>query len=238
MVAAHHQIVYRFHSPDGDVREFLINLQRPGLLLVSPSSAHSLPAWTALAHHQCANCPLDPAVHAHCPIAVHLVPVIEAFADVLSHEESDVVVITPSRTYSARTKNTLAVGSLIGIYMAASGCPIMDKLRPMVLTHTPFATTEESIYRSMATYLMAQYFLHRRGTDADWSLERFPDFFEQVDIVNRHFVKRLTTVVEKDVSLNALVLLNCFAAATRRTITHERFDELEQMFSAYFPPTP
>ncbi len=230
----HHQIVYRFHSPDGEVREFLINLRRPGLLLVGDTSQDPLPAWTALGHHQCANCPLDSSMHSHCPIAVNLVPVIEAFAHVLSHDESDVVVITPSRTYSARTKNTLALGSLIGIYMAASGCPIMDKLRPMVLTHTPFSTTEESIYRSMATYLMGQYFLHRRSGTGDWSLENFPDFFEQVDTVNRHFVKRITTVVEKDASLNALVLLNCFASATRRAITQERFDEFEEMFSAYF----
>ena len=117
--------------------------------------------------------------------------------------------------------------------MATSGCPIMDRLKPMVLTHLPFQTTEESIYRSISMYLMAQYFRFNNGLDADWNLEKFWDFFEAINLVNQSFVKRLTNFVEKDVSLNAVVLLNCFATAAKRVIANERFDEVEQMFEAY-----
>ena len=55
------------------------------------------------------------------------------------------------------------VFSLIGIYMVTSGCPIMDKLRPMARFHLPFASTEETIYRAISTYLLGQYFLEQKG---------------------------------------------------------------------------
>lgn len=192
------------------------------------------PEWTRLEHHQCPNCPLSSTEHSVCPIAVNLAGVIEAFRDVISHEEADVEVLTESRKYSAHVNVTHAVGSLIGLYMATSGCPIMDRLKPMVLTHLPFPTTEESIYRSISMYLLAQYFRSKNGMSADWSLEKLGDFFGDIAQVNQAFVKRLTSHVEKDVSLNAVVLLNCFASAAKRIIAKERFEEVEQMFEAHF----
>lgn len=51
--------------------------------------------------------------------------------------------------------------------------------------------------------------------------------------MNQAFVKRLTTFVERGTSLNAVVLLNCFATATRRVINSERFEEIERMFGAH-----
>jgi len=238
MNEALHVITYRFHDPDGGTKEFCVQLEKPALGLVRPPSAETLPAWTELGHQQCPNCPLSANAHEHCPIARNLVGVIEAFHDVFSHEESDVEVITPSRTYTARANNTKAVGSLIGIYMVTAGCPIMDRLRPMVLTHLPFTSTEESTYRMISMYLMAQYFRQHKGYVPDWEMKRFPAFFEQVSMVNQAFVKRLTTYVEHDASLNALNLLNCFASATRRTITQERFNEISKMFEAHFTDEP
>lgn len=226
------EIIYRFRSPEGWVREIRVELERPGLRLRPARPEGPLPAWTALDHHQCHNCPLAADEHARCPIAANLVPVIGAFRKVLSHEESDVEVEMASRKYSARVKNTQAVGSLMGIYMATSGCPIMDRLRPLVLTHTPFPTLGENAYRLMAAYLMSQYFLQRGGGEADWDLNNFPDFFDQIATVNQCFVRRLTTACEGDASLNAVVFLNCFAAATQRMVAREDFHELEELFSA------
>ena len=225
-------IRYRFDFSDGDSKEFLVELDKPGLKMRGKSGM-PLPEWTKLSHHQCPNCPLSTKTHLYCPIAVNLVGVIEAFTDVISHEEADVEVATGSRKYSARVNVTHAVGSLIGIFMATSGCPIMDRLKPMVLTHLPFPTTEESIYRSISMYLMAQYFRFKNGRRADWNMEKLGDFFEDIHLVNQSFVKRLTTFVEKDVSLNAVVLLNCFASAAKRVIARERLEEVEQMFEAY-----
>lgn len=213
-----------------------MELEKPSLRL-RKKQVQDLPEWTLLGHQQCPNCPLLRERHSHCPVAVNLVDVIKAFTDVISHEEADVEVITESRRYSARVNITHGVGSLIGIHMATSGCPILDRLKPMVLTHLPFPTREESIYRSISMYLMAQYFRYKSGRSADWDLERFPGFFEDINEVNQAFVRRLTTHVERDVSLNAVALLNCFTAAAKRVIANERFEEVRQMFEAYFDDT-
>jgi len=226
-------ITYRFRSPDGGLKVFHIELERPDLNLHKKEPELDLPVWTELGHEQCPNCPLSTKQHARCPIAVNLVGVVEAFTDVFSYDESEVEVITEARKFSTRAKNTNAVGSLIGIYMVTSGCPIMDRLRPMVLTHLPFATTEESVYRSISMYLMAQYFRQRNGLPPDWDLKEFSAFYEEVNTVNQAFVKRLTTFVERGTSLNAVVLLNCFATATRRVINSERFEEIERMFRTH-----
>ncbi len=223
---------YRFDFSDGGSKEFFLELEKPGLhLLNKPSWPY--PEWTKLSHHKCPNCPLAEDCHPHCPIAVNLVGVIEAFNDVISHEEADVLVITETRRYSARVNLTHAVGSLIGVYMATSGCPIMDRLKPMVLTHLPFPTTEESVFRTIAMYLMAQYFRAKNGLTPDWTLSEFGPFFEDIHLVNQSFVKRLTSYVERDVSLNAVVLLNCFATAARRFVTKDRIEDVEAMFAAY-----
>ncbi len=227
-------ITYRFSFPDGSLKEFHVELERPELSLHRTAASFDLPVWTELAHQRCPNCSLCEKTYSHCPVAVNLVGVVEAFNDVFSYEESDVEVITQARIFSSRVKNTHAVGSLIGIYMVTSGCPVMDKLRPMVLTHLPFATTEESVYRSISMYLMAQYFRYKKGLVPDWDLTQFTAFYDDVSTVNQAFVKRLTTYVERDASLNAVVLLNCFATATRRVIEQERFEELQKMFGAYF----
>lgn len=238
MSDAFYPITYKFRSPDGGVKEFHIELERPTLRLHKPESTVSLPVWTELSHEQCPNCPLRSEECRYCPIAVNLVDVVEAFNYVFSHDDCEVEVFTESRKYSAQVKNTQAVGSLIGIYMVTSGCPIMDKLRPMVLTHLPFATTEESIYRAISMYLMAQYFRFKRGYVADWELKKLTEFYDEVTLVNQSFVKRLTSFVERDASLNAVVLLNCFATAARRMISHEKFSEVEQMFTAHFDDEP
>jgi len=229
-------ISYRFQFPDGSRREFDLRLERPTLSLAVEARAE-LPKWAELENEQCPNCPLSSDSHRYCPVAANLVPVVEAFSEVTSYDESDVEVEVATRTYSARVKNTQAVGSLIGIYMATSGCPILDKLRPMVLTHTPFASNEETIYRSISMYLMAQYFLQQHGKEADWDLARLGNFFEELNVINQAFVRRLTTHVAHDASLNALVLLNCFASAAKRVLTKEGFGEVEDMFGAYFPDT-
>ncbi len=225
-------IRYRFDFSDGESKEFFVELDKPGLRMRTTPPV-TLPSWTRLSHHKCSNCPLSEELHPCCPIAVNLVRVVEAFADVISHEEVDVEVITESRKYSARVNITHAVGSLIGIFMATSGCPIMDRLKPMVLTHLPFPTTDESIYRSISMYFMAQYFRSKNSLAADWNLEKLPEFFEDINLVNQSFVKRLTTFVEKDASLNAVVLLNCFAMAAKRLIAKERFEQFEQLFEAH-----
>ncbi len=58
------------------------------------------------------------------------------------------------------------IASLLGLRMATSGCPVLAKLRPMAAFHIPFATDEETLYRAVATYFIAQLLRQGAGRDS------------------------------------------------------------------------
>ena len=225
-------IEYQFRLRSGAERTFTVRLKKPTLELISVRQS-VLPEWTKLTHHQCSNCPLDPEQHPRCPIAANLVDVIEAFRDCLSTEEADITIRSESREYHKRSPVQYGVGSLMGLYMVVSGCPIMDKLRPMVYTHLPFATVEDTMFRAVSMYLLAQYFLSQRGKTPDWKLEKLVRIYEDISVVNQSFAKRLLSINPKDASLNGLVGLDCFATATAFSIVQDSLHEIEPLFRAY-----
>jgi hypothetical protein len=227
---------YRFKLRNGVSREFVVRLRKPGLQLVS-TGRENLPDWTRLTHHQCPNCPLDPQTHPHCPIAVNLVDVIEAFKDCISTEDADITIGSNAREYHRRAPVQYGVSSLMGVYMVVSGCPVMDKLRPMVYTHLPFASVEETMYRAVSMYLLAQYFLSQRGKSPDWKLEKLVKIYDDISQVNRAFARRLLSINPKDASLNALVSLDCFANVTAFSIVRDSLKEMEYLFQAYLDET-
>ena len=225
-------IEYQFRLSSGVERTFTVRLKKPTFEIISVRQS-VLPEWTKLTHHQCSNCPLDPQQHARCPIAANLVDVIEAFRDCLSTEEADITIRSESREYHKRSPVQYGVGSLMGLYMVVSGCPIMDKLRPMVYTHLPFATVEDTMFRAVSMYLLAQYFLSQRGKTPDWKLEKLVRIYEDISVVNQNFARRLLSINPKDASLNALVGLDCFATATAFSIVQDSLHEIEPLFRAY-----
>ena len=225
-------IEYQFRLRSGVERTFTVRLKKPTLEIISVRQS-VLPEWTKLTHHQCSNCPLDPEQHPRCPIAANLVDVIEAFRDCLSTEEADITIRSESREYHKRSPVQYGVGSLMGLYMVVSGCPIMDKLRPMVYTHLPFATVEDTMFRAVSMYLLAQYFLSQRGKTPDWKLEKLVRIYEDISVVNQSFAKRLLSINPKDASLNGLVGLDCFATATAFSIVQDSLHEIEPLFRAY-----
>ena len=226
-------IEYVFRLNNGEKKRFVVRLRKTTLRLVRATATDLLPAWTRLTHHQCPNCPLKPDHHPHCPIAANLVEVVETFKDCMSVEPSDIRVRTDLREYRKQAPLPTGVSSLMGLYMVASGCPIMDQLRPMAHVHLPFATLEETMYRAASMYLLAQYFVQNRGGTADWRLERLLDIYRQVNVVNRSFSRRLLSINPQDASLNALVNLDCFATVTAFSIMQDSLKGIESLFEAY-----
>lgn len=225
-------VEYRFKFGSGTETRFTVRLRRPGLQLVAePRTA--FPDWTRLTHCQCPNCPLNPAQHAHCPIAANLVDIVECFKDCFSTEEADITVQSDARQYHRHGSVQSGVSSLMGLYMVTSGCPIMDKLRPMAHTHLPFATVDETSYRAVSMYLLAQYFRNGHGEVADWKLEKLLKIYEDIRQVNQSFVKRLLSISPLDASVNALVSLDCFATITAFSIVRDSLKEMEPLFQAY-----
>jgi hypothetical protein len=226
---------YIYNLNDGTERSFEINLEPESLKLISRPH-DDLPEWTRLDHMQCSNCPLRTEDQLHCPVAANIVDIADFFKNRRSYDDVQVTIVTESRTYSKKTSLQNGISSLMGLYMVTSGCPVMDKLRPLVHTHMPFASLEESMFRIVSMYLLAQYYRFRKGDNPDWELHGLSDLFEDISTVNRAFANRLLSIVSKDANLNALVILNCVADMGKIAFESEDMDELEDLFSAHMSP--
>jgi len=221
---------YRFTFEDGKVTELEVQLDPVTLGAIGPAPDPA-PEWTRLDFHQCPNCPLDPKEQPYCPPALRLVEVVEAFPDVPSFERVAVRVEAKNRTYVRDTDLQTGASALIGLVMTTAGCPVMDRLRPMIDTHLPFMSDEESTYRFLGTYLLVQYFRAKKGKEPDWGLERFGEFFAGIQRVNRSFLERLRAIPMKDASANAVVILDNLGAMAGITIARERCDRLALLFA-------
>lgn len=197
---------YTFQHPDGTERAFDVHLDADTLALV-PAKGAPKPAWTRLKYFQCANCPLGDDIE-HCPVAVSLSALVETFKDAVSFEQTTVRVHTKERVYEKETPLQKGLSSIIGIYMVTSDCPVMDQLRPMVRFHLPFASMDETIYRAVAMYLVAQYFRMRKGKQPDWELAHLSEIYHEVAKVNNGMSERLRHASTEDANVNAITILS------------------------------
>lgn len=223
---------YKFKFNNGEEQDFNIALDRFSLDLIQQEEKYC-PAWTKLNNCKCPNCSLDEKKHKFCPIAVNLEDIIDYFSVFVSSEPVDVFVTTNERTYLKKVTLQQGVSSLIGIYMVTSGCPVMEKLKPMVRFHLPFATMEETMYRAISMFLVSQYFSHRHGGNAEWDLKKLYAAYENVKIVNKSFLKRLKTIDTKDSNLKAVVVLDYFATIVNFSIDSKMVDDLNYLFEGY-----
>lgn len=223
-------LIYKFHFDDGPEKHFEIRLDAATSELVLDET-RARPEWTRLKFHQCENCPLDPSVE-YCPVAVNLANLVESFQDSISFEKTRVTVITKERTFEKETTLQKGLSALIGIYMVTSNCPIMDKLRPMVRFHLPFATSKETIYRAVSMYLLAQFFVLRHGGKPDWELKDLAEIYKSISIVNKGMSKRVANASNKDANVNAVVILHSVGDAVPYVIENG-LNEIESLFKEY-----
>lgn len=224
---------YTFRLDNGTEKTFDINLD-PQTLSLIPQTKASPPGWAELSCCQCPNCPLDKASVVHCPVALNVADAIGFFQQAVSHEEVEVTIRTRERTYSKRASLQVGLSSLLGIYMVTSGCPILDKLKPMVRFHLPFANAEETQYRVLSMYLLAQFFVQRHGGVPDWGMTQLPAIYREIQAVNRAFCNRMLTLQGKDAVPNAVVVLDNFAQGIAFNLDKATLDKTERLFAAYF----
>lgn len=229
------QLRYRFTSDDGSERRFDVALEPKTLALQLPPREGPPPAWAALDNERCPNCPLRSETSPQCPVAMALDPVIAEFHDAISHHEATITIETPARTYSKRAALQSGISALIGLLMSTAGCPVLNKMRPMVRTHLPFSTLDETMFRAASMYLLAQYVVSQRGGTPNWDLGGLADIYAEVHTVNKAFIKRLRTLQIEDASLNGLVNLDCFASFTTMTLRGDAAGAFEGLFAAYAP---
>lgn len=221
------RFAYAFRFPDGTKKEFDVRLDPDTLGLLAPTDAPK-PAWTRLRYHQCENCPLGDDVE-YCPVAVNLATLVETFKDAVSFESTTVRVQTAERTYEKDTALQKGLSSIIGIYMVTSNCPVMDALRPNVRFHLPFASMDETVYRAVSMYLMAQYFLMRKGKPPDWALTHLAETYQAVAKVNRGMSDRIRHATAEDANVNAVIILSTQGCMVP-TYVEDSLAEMEHLF--------
>jgi hypothetical protein len=227
---------YVIRVAEGDERIFDVHLDARTLGLRSPRPDPA-PAWTQLQDHQCPNCPLEASRVAHCPVAVNLVALTEAFGGFRSFQEVTVRIEVLERTVEKATSFQEAAAAIMGMVMVASGCPVLDRMRPLVRTHLPFASPEETVFRFASAYFLAQYSRFRRGGKPTWDLKELKAYFGEAETVNRHLCQRLNAVRSKnfDVSVNAVNVLNASMTLARLSIEEEDMADWVDLFGRFWP---
>ena len=226
---------YRFEFTGGKVSEYIVRLNERTLELISEKKP-DLPEWTRLQYRQCPNCPLTPDEYPHCPVAANIAHVVEEHKNTPSTTNADIKILTATRRFAKHAPISDGLSAMLGLQMVASGCPILDKFRPMARTHLPFATHEETMYRILSMYLLAQYFQKQNGEESDWELDGLASLLAEIRDVNRSFCDRLKEVCKKDAILNAMVLLDCYAGITSLELKSRELPRIRNIFDAFLDP--
>lgn len=221
-------ITYDYRFKDGSTWSFCVDVNRSAA--PEPERDEGFPPWTLLDCHRCDCCPLSGAQR-HCPVALDLVPLFERFAAVTSTERVCVTVKGPERTCLAETDLQSGLKALLGLVMASSACPVLGRLRSQALFHLPFASVEETLYRTVGDYLIKQYFVMRDGGEPDFALQGLDALYRDLADLNIHFFKRLESACSRDANLNALIILRSLSDIVSMSL-EERLVPLREAMQA------
>lgn len=218
-------IKYKFRFENGHEKSFSVELNRPKPDVNSATE----PEWTALEFHQCINCPLTPKNSPRCPVALDVKDLLKEFKDINSTERVKVLVEAEARSYFLDTDAQTGLRALLGLIMATSYCPILRQVKPMAHFHLPFATVEETLFRTTSAYLLQQYFKQARGEKADLKLIGLADFYNSLETVNYHFLERIRESSKQDANVNAVVSFSALSSLVKLSL-EENLKELEELF--------
>lgn len=223
-------IEYVFKMEDGAEFRFEVDLERkPAPAFATAQAA----AWTSLLFQQCPLCPLPIRPMARCPAAVDIEQIAAKFRNIFSYTQATVEVRTPERTYLKKTDVQTGLRALVGLIMASSACPILSRFKALTHYHLPFATIEETLFRSASAYLLKQYFIHKDGGTPDLNLDGLNRLYQEIQQVNGAFKVRLETASQRDANLNAIVSLQFMSMAVSSSLD-ERLAELRTHFLQEF----
>jgi hypothetical protein len=117
-----------------------------------------------------------------------------------------------------------------GLIIATSGCPHTEFFKPMAKFHLPFATQEETLFRTFGAWLIGQYFQKKEGGKFDEDLAELNKRYEAISEMNVGLIERVRSFTKGDANRNAILVLHCFSSQVQNEIS-ENLGELK----AYFP---
>ncbi len=222
-------ISYRFFVPKEKQVQIDLNFDDDTYRLQIDEDGEK-PDWARLSHQKCSNCPLADDIE-WCPAALGIAQFLPAFKAKFSYEKTVVEVETPTRTVVTKATFQTGIASLLGLTCATSGCPHTKFLRPLARFHLPFATEQETVFRSLSAYLLTQYKInHDKGENKPLSFEGLNEAYATLSVVNSFLAERLRDGVERDAALNAVMILDGFALITPEN-TDGSFLDLEGVFA-------
>jgi hypothetical protein len=230
------RITYTFTLADESRERFDLELD-PATLTLRKEPPPSPPAWTALSFHQCPHCPFTPEKEPLCPAAVNLVPLLERLDHLASYDQTSLEVVTEERCVSQKTTAQRAIGSLMGLLIAASRCPYTHFFKPMARFHLPLATEDETIYRATANFMLAQYLRKNSEHPPDYRLDGLKAIYRNMQTVNHAMAQRLRSTARTDSSVNAIILLDMYAKSVPY-VTKGDLKEIRLLFAAYLDTIP
>ena len=223
-------IHYCFTLKNNEKKKFSLEIDSQRIELIN-NIPDKLPSWALLDFHKCPHCPLPTNTHSHCPLCANIVTIVEQFEGVKSFDELQLEVVTADKVIFQETTAQRAIGTLMGLVSATSGCPHTVFFRPMARFHRPLAR-EETVYRAVSMYLVAQYFLQQNGEQIDMSLNGLKDIYHNLNIVNQSLVKRFRSFSKTDISANAIILLDVYAS-TIPSIIEKSLEDIRYLFEPY-----
>jgi hypothetical protein len=223
-------ITYKFTLPDHTEEIFELTFDEQRIEIINDFK-EAPPPWTELEHHQCPHCPLSPASHPSCPVALNLTTAIDRFDHLMSFDKIVVNVISSERQVAYGTSAQEGISSLMGLLIAGSSCPHTHFFKPMARFHLPFANKDETLWRAAATFLLARFFTDSGLQISDMNLDGLVRIYDDVTILNDYMVERVRSVTSRDSAVNALVHLDVFA----KFLTPPLEDSLNQIRPIFYP---
>ncbi len=226
-------IVFRYQFRLSEERQESFELILDGHTLEATEQAvNAPPEWARLNFKQCCHCPLSESEQPYCPVAMSLVPVVELFNNVRSYDQIELQVDTEERRITQQTTAQRGLSSLLGLLIATSGCPHTNYLKPMARFHLPLAGEEETLYRAVSMYLLAQYLRERAGNKAETGLQGLKTIYDNLHQLNQKIAERLRYAADQDSAVNAVVILDMFTNLMPFAID-ENLEEIRHLFDSY-----
>ncbi len=222
---------YVFTLDDGRTFRYELLLEGASYRLAT-TAREPAAGWTALARNQCSNCPLKEADTPVCPAARNIAVLAADVSQITSFSELKVEVNMPQRQVVFGTSAQQAISSLLGLLLASSDCPHCRYLRPMARFHLPFADEQETVYRAVSMYLLAQYLRSQNGKEAEFGLTGLGEIYRNLQQVNRGLAARLREACKQDATVNAVVILDMLAKVVPYAL-EDSLNELTPIFASY-----
>lgn len=201
------EIEYVFQIKDHEDKKFKVTLDKNTLIAKSPEGS-SEQDWTRLNFAKCEICPLSSRKVRNCPIAFNISGLAKEFSEFFSIHESLITVNVAERSYVKKDTVQQGLRSILGIYLATSGCPYMEILKPMARFHLPFASVEETIYRHSGNFLLGEFFKYVDKGQIEINMQKLIGIYDDINVVNTGICARIEKITEGDANKNALIILN------------------------------